>query len=189
MPGEHDAPAGYAIRAYRRQDAAALAAVDARASALFAAFGYPSLATGAALTPQAFHALAGTKGTLVAVDRDGAPVGHAVLHPLAGFLHLRELAVDPVHGRRGVGTALLCAAVTRSVQAGHRGVSLTTFRDLPFNERFYARQGFVECALETAPPALARQFHAELPTGISVEKRLLMLRRNKKGLESAAAGP
>ena len=68
-------------------------------------------------------------------------------------------------------------------------MSLTTFRDLPFNERFYARQGFVECALETAPPALARQFHAELPTGISVEKRLLMLRRNKKGLESAAAGP
>ncbi len=174
---EHGLPAGYAIRAYRPDDAAALAVVDARASVLFAEYGYPSLAEGT-LTPAQFHALAGVCETLVAVHCEGGPVGYAILHPVGGFLHLRELAVDPAHGRRGIGTALLAAAIDRSRDEGHEGVSLTTFRDLPFNERFYAGQGFVECALDAAPAPLARQFLAEVPPGIATEKRLLMLRRN-----------
>ncbi|MCT7378537.1 GNAT family N-acetyltransferase [Chelativorans salis] len=175
---EHGLPAGYAIRAYRSDDAAVLAGVDVRASALFAAFGYPSLADNPRMTPAEFDAFAGKNETLVAVHHGGEAVGYAVLHPLAGFLHLRELAVDPDHGRRGIGTALLNAAIDRSREEGHEGVSLTTFRDLPFNERFYAGEGFVECALNAAPAPLARQFLTEVPPGIAAERRLLMLRRN-----------
>ncbi|WEX08139.1 GNAT family N-acetyltransferase [Chelativorans sp. AA-79] len=173
-----DIPAGYGIRPYARDDAAALAAVETRASRLFAEHGFPSLVPDPPTTAAAFHSFVTKFETVVSTHAGQDPVGYAVLHPLDRFLHLRELAVDPAHGRRGLGSALVRFAIARSVEEKCAGVSLTTFRDLPFNRPFYAAHGFVECPLDEAPPPLARQFFRELPSGIAPETRLLMLRRN-----------
>ncbi|MFC6490318.1 GNAT family N-acetyltransferase [Nitratireductor sp. GCM10026969] len=175
-------PAGYRIRAYARTDAAVLAEVEARASVLFGRFGFPSLVPDSPMEAAEFHALATEGETLVASERSGSPVGYAVTRQIAGFLHLRELAVDPAHGRRGVGRALLMKVIAVSAERKLDGVSLSTFRALPFNEGFYARHGFLACPLNTAPACLAEQFAAEVPPGIPPETRLLMLRRNGKSL-------
>lgn len=172
-------PAGYRIRAYRPEDAAALAGVEMRSSALFAEYGYPTLVPDPPTRPEDLHAFAAAHETWVAAHAERGPVGYAVMHPVGRFLHLRELAVDPAHGRRGLGAGLLEWTVHRSVQERFEGVSLTTFRRLPFNERFYAGRRFVECPLQDAPRPLVRQFQAELPPGIAPATRLLMLRRNK----------
>ena len=113
----------------------------------------------------------------VAVAPDDAPVGYAVAGPLAGFLHLRELSVDPAHGRRGIGAALVETVVAAARDAGCEGVSLTTFRFVPFNRPFYAGLGFRELPLEDAPQALHDAFHRELPQGIDGKERLMMVRR------------
>ena len=172
---------GYAIRPYRPEDAAALASVETRASGLFAEYGFPSLVPNPPTTPQALHAFVSAHATFVVTEAEKGPVGYAVLHPLDRFLHLRELAVDPDHGRRGLGSALVRLAIAKCVEEGRAGVSLSTFRGLPFNEPFYAVHGFIEYPLNEAPPPLARQFFAELPPGISPETRLLMLRWTDAG--------
>jgi hypothetical protein len=55
-------------------------------------------------------------------------------------------------------------------------VSLTTFRDVPFNQPFYERLGFAELSVADAPVALQASFRAEVPDGIDPAERVLMVR-------------
>jgi GNAT superfamily N-acetyltransferase len=104
------------------------------------------------------------------------PIGYAVAGAIGPFLHLRELSVDPAHGRRGIGTALVEHVVAAARQGRFRGVTLTTFRDVPFNAPFYARLGFSEMPPDRASEALRAAFLREVPAGIDPSSRVLMAR-------------
>ncbi|TDQ52106.1 acetyltransferase (GNAT) family protein [Actinorugispora endophytica] len=103
-------------------------------------------------------------------------MGLAALVELDGGAHLEQLAVHPGHGRRGVGTALLEAACSDARRRGHRGMTLTTFRDLPWNGPWYARRGFSELPESAWGPELAARWRAEADAGIVVAPRLVMRR-------------
>lgn len=130
-----------------------------------------------AASSEAFAATWVGHDVLVAVAPDGSPVGYAAATPLDGFLHLAELSVDPDHGRIGVGAALVEAVAALADRRGLPGVTLTTFRDIPFNAPFYARLGFEELPLSGVSATLRERFFAELPPLIEAETRVLMLRR------------
>ncbi len=55
---------------------------------------------------------------LVAVDDDGTVVGFTHVLDLDGHWHLEQIAVDPAHGRRGIGAALLEATHDELARAG-----------------------------------------------------------------------
>ncbi len=52
------------------------------------------------------------------------------------LLHLEEIDVDPSHGRRGLGTALVNAVCEWASDSGHALLTLTTFRAVPWNLPF-----------------------------------------------------
>lgn len=81
------------------------------------------------------------------------PVGFACVGILDGTAHLWQLSVLPAAGRRGLGGALLDAACDWARTQGYRAITLTTFRDVPWNAPFYRSRGF-EIA-DRLPPALA----------------------------------
>lgn len=56
--------------------------------------------------------------------------------------HLQQLAVDPTHGRGGIGTALVEGCCEHARRRGYDELTLTTFRDVSFNAPWYARLGF-----------------------------------------------
>ena len=71
------------------------------------------------------------------------PIGFAhveVFDPIS--VHLEEIDVHPDHGRRGVGTKLVTTVCRWAWKRGYRAVTLTTFRDVPWNMPFYSRLGF-----------------------------------------------
>ena len=73
------------------------------------------------------------------------PVGFAhvgILEPLVA--HLKEVDVHPDHGHRGIGTRLVMAVCKSVGLAGYAFVTLTTFRDVPWNMPLYAKLGFQE---------------------------------------------
>lgn len=150
--------------------------MEHRAAQRFANHGYPRLAAQPAADAQAFARWAEPHDILVVVAPDGAPAGFAAMRQVGRFLHLGELSVDTTHGRRGIGRTLVEAVAVRAGQLGLAGVSLSTFRAVPFNAPFYAALGFVELPLEAAPPELARLFHDEVPEGVEPGARLLMTR-------------
>ena len=115
----------------------------------------------------------GGRDVWVAVSEpDDNPVGFAVAGTLDDYMHLAELSVDPAHGQRGLGKALVSKLIEQAAKMSAKGVSLTTFRDVPFNAPFYAKMGFFEAS---GPAYLAARLTAELPHGVSIEARVLMI--------------
>lgn len=167
----------FSIRPRRSEDDDALLRIENRAAGLFREHGYASVADAPFATVADFRAMLAGHEAWVAVLNSGELVGYAVAGPLAGFLHLRELSVDPAHGRRGIGTALVGHVIDVAARGLYPGVTLTTFRDVPFNAPFYARLGFGELALEAAAGELRAAFHREVPEGVDPAKRVLMWRR------------
>lgn len=110
------------------------------------------------------------------VARDGAePVGFALVELLESEVaHLAELAVHPDHGRRGVGRRLVRAVCAWASATGYGGVTLTTFRDLPWNGPFYARMGFEALDDEEVSPAVRAALDVEVLEGIDPRRRIAM---------------
>jgi chromate reductase, NAD(P)H dehydrogenase (quinone) len=86
---------------------------------------------------------AGREGRLWVALAGNAPVGFAHVEIIdAGTAHLEEIDVLPAHGRRGLGTRLVTEVCKWAASAGYDSVTLTTFRDVPWNRAFYERLGF-----------------------------------------------
>lgn len=129
------------IRAARAADEAALLALDVRAW---------SSANSPAPPPERFFSERRTPADALVAELDGTAVGYATLHnavPLESHAHVLEIngvAVDPSASGRGVGRALVEAAVAEARARGARKVSLRVLGPNAVARRLYARCGFVE---------------------------------------------
>jgi GNAT superfamily N-acetyltransferase len=97
------------------------------------------------------------RAAVVLVVRTPA-AGFASVAIVDGTAHLSQLAVLPAEGRRGLGTALVVAVFEWARAGGFDTVTLTTFRDVPWNAPFYERMGFRPVA-EPAPGLAAIREH------------------------------
>jgi GNAT superfamily N-acetyltransferase len=101
------------------------------------------------------------------------PVGFAMLGWVDGLAHLDQLAVHPDHQGRGIGTRLL-EAVCDAAAAVTTAVTLTTFRDVPWNGPWYARCGFAVLPSERWGPEMAALVEREHAMGIDLAPRVVM---------------
>ena len=124
------------IRTARPGELALLPPLEAAADTVFDALGIGPLPD-----PGSEEDLAAALVVLVAGD---PPQGFARVDALAGGAHLEQLSVHPDHGRRGIGRALLRAAVDWAATRGYDELTLATYRDVPWNGPFYASEGFVQ---------------------------------------------
>ena len=136
-------PNGYSIRRARPDELAALPAIEQAAAEQFRATAFAGMADAAlssvALDPAHDH-------VWVAVSETECPVGFAIAHLHDDEAHLHELDVHPDHARRGLGTGLIRAVADWARDQGATAVTLSTFRDIPWNAPFYARLGFAPLA-------------------------------------------
>ena len=73
------------------------------------------------------------------------PVGLCRIDAVAPVdAHLEQLSVHPDAARRGIGRALLRAAIAWAGDHGYHELTLATYRDVPWNGPFYASEGFEE---------------------------------------------
>jgi len=94
------------------------------------------------------------------------PVGFAQLDVVDGRAHLQQLAVDPIYGRRGLGTALVQACGMWAARHAFSELTLTTFAQVPFNAPFYSRLGFRVIDDAVLPPGLAVLRRQEAASGL-----------------------
>ena len=165
-------------------DAAPLLAVSRRADAMLAAHGHPLIGQGPTGSIEDMAALLGM-GTSFTALCDGRQVGFAVLGALGDIAWLTELAVDADFGGRGIGSALLDAAVAHARADGYGAIGLTTFRDVPFNAPFYGRRGFAAVEGAALEPPLRDIVERECPAGIDPATRTLMIRHLQPGDDPA----
>lgn len=94
----------------------------------------------------------------VFVDDSGATAAFVLVASVDGECHIEQVSVRPSHSRRGIGRELIehAAAVARA--NGHRALTLTTFRDVPWNAPYYERLGFTTVAEDEMGPELSSTF-------------------------------
>lgn len=102
-------------------------------------------------------------------------VGFALACVVDGHGHLDEMDVHPDHGRRGIGGRLLEAVIDWARAGGFPGVTLITFRHLPWNAPFYERRGFVQIDGEQASGSLRELIRDEADAGLEPCNRVAML--------------
>lgn len=163
----------YSIRLARSDELSLLPAIEDAAGSLFIqdeqTAHLPSDST-----PSEEFAEAQRSGLLwVAVNAQDAPVGFALVELMDGAAHLEEIDVLPGAGRRGIGTALV-RTVCEWAASRQMPVTLTTFRDIPWNAPFYARLGFRELAVTELTPALRARVADEAARGLPAELRIVM---------------
>ena len=133
----------YSICSARAEHISALPAIELAAAQLLRGYAPESVLT--ETTDTCTFADAARDGRLWVVSTGNMPVGFALVKMLADDLpHLEEIDVDPSHGRRGLGTALVRAVCEWATASGYVMLTLTTFRAVPWNLPFYAHLGFVE---------------------------------------------
>jgi GNAT superfamily N-acetyltransferase len=101
--------------------------------------------------------------------------GFLVAQPFSRELHIWEMNVHPRFGRRGIGAGLVRAAQIDARNTGFRALTLTTFRDLPWNAPFYGRLGFEEVTALDAHPRLAGELANEVDDGLPADRRCAMI--------------
>ncbi len=103
------------------------------------------------------------------------PVGFAAVERVDGAAHLEQISVRADLVGRGIGASLLRTVLDRAAAAGSPGVSLLTFRDVPWNGPWYARHGFSELPEERWGPGLRSYWDAEIEAGLhELGPRLVM---------------
>ena len=116
------------------------------------------------------------KGHCLAADIGDRPVGFLASEPFGRELHIWEMSVHPDAQRRGIGKGLVRACLIDAGNCGFKAVTLTTFRDLPWNGPFYARLGFEEVIALDAHPRLAGELANEVDDGLPADRRCAMIR-------------
>lgn len=86
---------------------------------------------------------------------EGDLAGICVLDVLDEVPYLDQLAVHPLHMRRGVGRALVRHAIHWSELRADGDLWLTTYGHLPFNRPFYESEGFTVEAEDGWSPGIA----------------------------------
>jgi GNAT superfamily N-acetyltransferase len=164
---------GYSIRPAQVADIQNLPAIELAAAQLLRGHAPESALAGT--TDGRTFADAALEGRLWVALRGRTPVGFALVKMLAEDLpHLEEIDVHPSHGRRGLGRALIRAVCDWAIVSGYVMLTLTTFRDVPWNLPFYARLGFVEISWETLRPELAAVVCEEAHRGLDPHTRAVM---------------
>ena len=147
----------------RPEEATRLAEIDRAADRLFLDCGIPeavAMVSGPPVPLASFKSMLDDCDVIVACTSEDQAVGLAAVMPLDDGCWLRLLAVDPDHGRRGIG-ATRCG--------------LPTFRDIAFNQPFYEALGFRELPLSEASSGQRDRFEAEIPEEARPGQRVLMV--------------
>lgn len=165
-----------AIRLARSEDAEAFPKIEVAAGTLFAALpGFEHIAAGEPISVDRHRRLIAKRHCLVAAAGDQI-AGFIACEPFRRELHVWELSVHPDFQRQGLGARLLRGAMIDAHNAGFSAMTLTTFRQVPWNAPFYERLGFIEVEDSRSKARLDALLDAEEKAGLNREQRVAMIR-------------
>jgi GNAT superfamily N-acetyltransferase len=111
----------------------------------------------------------------VAEDSTAGVVGFLNAGAIGGDLHIWEAAIRRDFQKRGLGARLIAVAAEHALAVGLASVTLTTFRNVAWNARFYAHNGFEIVEADDLDTRLAGLLRQEADWGMP--RRCAMRRR------------
>jgi GNAT superfamily N-acetyltransferase len=164
------------IRPPRRDELQILRSIERDAGRAFAAIGMAEIAADEPPSLVELETHRSNGRAWVAVDTQDSPIAYLLSSIVDGCVHIDQLSVAPAHAGRGLGAALIehLAAIARA--EGRPALTLTAFRDVPWNAPYYRRLGFLIVEPLDHAPELAAVVRRELATIPSAAPRVAMKR-------------
>lgn len=173
--GDSEAFNSYTIRHARHADLLFLNEIELAAAQMLAGNAPESVLT--ETTPILDFETACTAGFVWIAASNELPVGFAHVKLIeADSAHLDELDVHPEHSCRGLGRRLVSAVCEWAVEARIPAVTLSIFRDVPWNMPFYASMGFEALSRERGSNAIEQIVADEQRRGLDIARRVVMRR-------------
>jgi GNAT superfamily N-acetyltransferase len=140
------------IRAAREDDIATLRRVERASNRMFRDVGMAAVAAYEPTSAAELSTMIGDGRAWVVVDDQDRPVACLFFAVVDGCAHIEQVSVDPDHAGRGLGRLLLAKAEELARDRGLAALTLTTFRDVPWNGPYYRRLGFEVLADDELTP-------------------------------------
>lgn len=105
---------------------------------------------------------------------DNHPVGFLLAEELGSSLFIAEVSLHQQWQGKGIGRRLIDYVAKQAREKGYTSLTLTTFRDVPWNAPLYARIGFEMLADETLPATLRQKREEEAAHGLAFASRCAM---------------
>jgi GNAT superfamily N-acetyltransferase len=166
--------AGYQIRAARVEELPLLSEIEQSAAVLFLDTPYAFLVDADPLPLEFVQQQFQAGRVWVAVDLQETIVSYAIAREIDDTLYLQQIDVEPEHGRRGIGSALINTVCTWAQQQGYEIVSLSTFRDIPWNAPLYSKLGFNPVDETELTTGFQQIRLKELEAGLPISERVIM---------------
>jgi GNAT superfamily N-acetyltransferase len=175
------------VRRARRDELEALREIERDAGRAFAAIGMPEIAADEPLSVTELESFVRAGRAWVAVDASGHQVGYLLSAVVDGCAHIEQVSVAPAHARRRVGAALINRLDADAAAENLPALTLTTFRDVPWNAPYYARLGFVVLGPAEQGPELRALIERETSSIPGNAPRVAMRRPTRRSGANARA--
>jgi GNAT superfamily N-acetyltransferase len=166
----------YRIRAAGRGDLETMREIERAAGRCFRDIGMPQVADDEPLPVDVLAEYQRAGRAWVAVDGTDHAVAYLISDLVDGNVHIEQMSVHPDHARRRLGRSLIDGVVAEAAAAGVPRLTLTTFRDVPWNAPYYARCGFHVLAESEWTPGLRAIRAHEAAQGMDRWPRICMQR-------------
>ncbi|GAA2965311.1 GNAT family N-acetyltransferase [Actinokineospora diospyrosa] len=160
------------IRAATAADFERLQEIEVLAGAAFRDIGMPEIADDDPPTIEELaESVAG--GLAWVAEYQGRVVGYLQAEVVGGCAHVAQVSIDPIVRGRGLGRALVDHLEGWAIDHNLEALTLTTFRDVPWNAPYYERIGFRQVE---PTPALQAVVDREAELGLNPATRVCMRR-------------
>jgi GNAT superfamily N-acetyltransferase len=166
----------YRIRLARADEVARIRAIEDEAGTMFSGLGLIDETCDPSFPLDVAARLIDLGQVWVACCDDDVPVGMVIASVRDGAAYIEELDVVPAHGRRGVGSRLIARVCDWAAEHRYASVTLSTFRDVPWNGPFYRKRGFRDLSPAEWTPDMLAIREREIQHGLRVEARVVMRR-------------
>jgi GNAT superfamily N-acetyltransferase len=164
------------IRIARVDDIAALIAIEIESGEAFRAVGMQAVADEPPLTADQYKVFVLDERSFVHADANDEPIAYMLLEPLDGRLFIEQVTTSADYSGKKIGAGLIDFASDYASNFGVAGLSLTTFRDVPWNAPYYARLGFQVVTDSRVTPGLIAKLGTESARGLGAWPRVAMQR-------------
>ena len=164
------------IQLAEARDVSRIIDVELEAGEIFKSFGFPDPPTEGAHVPQSALLNGIDRGMLWVAETQSQSliIGFVLAGVMDDQAHLLEIDVIPAFGQQGIGKRLLAEVVAWARDENYVWLTLTTFRDVPWNGPFYKRFGFEEMPSTALGEQLAAVLAEEHETNTVPWKRCAM---------------
>ena len=166
----------FRVRPGRREDGPVLQEIERLAGARFREVGLAKVADDEPFSLDELAEYVDSGRSWVALDQSEKPVGYVVVCDADGKAHVEQMSVVPEQQNSGVGRLLLAQVDAWASDTGRRAITLTTYRDVPWNRGLYEHLGFRVLDDREIGPELRAIRQSEKARGLDAAPRVCMLR-------------